>query len=298
MSTDNVSHVKEGDLHPEEPLRLIKFLVIGSDGTITYALKLRDTPTKLMFKCVSYLIGNSLTFVIPKYIFDHAKPPQLYQVSVDETKIKIVDMNQQPVAFNIIPANPPCAYYLNISITEYLECYGELILTFTQFDLALTPILCHPCHQDCSSERSHSTHNTHNTHNTKRRRRSRSSDSSRCASERRFGVIDNYCGDSTTMMCPTTTMMCHPTTTMMCHPTTTMMCPTTTTTTTAAPTTTTTTSTTTTAAPTTTTTTTTAAPTTTCFPTTTCNYPDDLCMCCPPIDNQWRWFASVVDIVP
>jgi hypothetical protein len=137
MTTDNVSHVKEGALHPEEPMRLIKFIVINSDGTYSYALKLRTTPIKLIFKNVGYLIGNNLTFVIPKYVNDSAN--QLYQIE-QPSKINIVDMDNKIVPFNIIPAKATCVFYLNITIKDTLACYGDLILTFNQFDLALTHI--------------------------------------------------------------------------------------------------------------------------------------------------------------
>lgn len=141
MSADNVSHVKEGDLHPEEPLRLIKFLVISSDGTLSYALKLRTTPTKLLFKNVGYLIGNTLTFVIPKYVTDSSTIPQLYQVSVNASNINIVDTNDKAVPFNIISPVDGCVYYLNIAIKDSLACYEDLTLTFNQFDLALTTVI-------------------------------------------------------------------------------------------------------------------------------------------------------------
>jgi hypothetical protein len=140
MSADNISHAKEGDIHPEEPLHLVKFLVISADGTVSYALKLRKNPTNLVFKKVSYLIGNNLTFVIPKYVSNGAS--QLYQISPpDKAHIKIVDMNDTLVPFNIIAtSNPICAFYLNIAIDENLSCYGDLTLIFNQFDLTLTPI--------------------------------------------------------------------------------------------------------------------------------------------------------------
>jgi len=140
MSADNISHAKEGDIHPEEPLHLVKFLVISADGTVSYALKLRKNPTNLVFKKVSYLIGNNLTFVIPKYVSDGAS--QLYQISPpDKAHIKIVDTNDTPVPFNIIETpDSVCRFYLNIAINDNLSCYGDLTLTFNQFNLTLTPV--------------------------------------------------------------------------------------------------------------------------------------------------------------
>jgi hypothetical protein len=143
MSDHNFSHTKENDLHPDQPLHLIKFIVINKDATTYYSLKLRQKEQTITFKCVNYLLGNTLTLIIPKYISDNACPPQLYEVVRPKScNIEVFDMNCNKVPVSIIASKCSCVYYLNIAIDDGMACYDDLNITFKKFEIEMIPIDC------------------------------------------------------------------------------------------------------------------------------------------------------------
>jgi hypothetical protein len=134
MANNNFDVLNSNRLHPECPLELIKFTAINPDGSTSIVLKIRSKEQKLTFKDALYLTDYSLTFTIPKYIYDNDDNFYMIQ-KPNPTNIKIIDMSGNQIPINIIEST--CVYYLNIFIMDDFFCYNDLILTFTKFNLVL-----------------------------------------------------------------------------------------------------------------------------------------------------------------
>lgn len=152
MSCKN-TNICTNKCYPEEPLKFIRFTRLCEDGCIGNVLKLCGCLQQIKFKEVTYLIGNSLTLTVPKYMWDNEK--NLYEVGLPKlSDIMVENINGGSIPITIIESVCKDKYYVTIPITEDLFCECELLLNFTKFELCLTEIpSCNKKMKACKSDK-------------------------------------------------------------------------------------------------------------------------------------------------
>jgi hypothetical protein len=135
---------KSCGIHPECPLKLLKYIEFSSDGSASQVLALCGEIQIVTFKQLQYMVGKSLSFVIPKCICDEDEQcGQCFTLTLDPNVI-IDDVNGVQILVSIIET--PDKYYIVIPIVDgTISGCGDLVLYFINLKILLTPVAsCNP----------------------------------------------------------------------------------------------------------------------------------------------------------
>ena len=141
------------NFYPANPLKLMKVTEINGNGTIRYLLKLVGLIQQIIFRESICLIGNALSFIVPKQICGSDRV--LYQIEMPLlTDFCIQDSNMNPLSVNITEVPCMYAYYVTVQVSDSLFYDCDIVLNITKFNLKLSVILCE-CEDDFVCNASH-----------------------------------------------------------------------------------------------------------------------------------------------
>jgi hypothetical protein len=126
---------KEYQIHPECPLKLLKYTQFSSSGCISIFLALAGDLQVIVFKNIQYMVNRVLGFVIPRCICDESC--QCYALTLDPNVV-IDDVNIMSVGVGIIETQD--RYYITIPITAAMISNCNLILYFMNLKINLSPV--------------------------------------------------------------------------------------------------------------------------------------------------------------
>lgn len=125
---------KECRIHPECPLKLLKYTGFSTNGDITSFLALAGDIHIIVFKNIQYIMNRALSFVIPKCICDNCG--NCYTLSLDPD-VQVDDLNGNHIAVKTVEAQDK--FYVVIPITDGMITDCNLTLYFIKLKIDLTP---------------------------------------------------------------------------------------------------------------------------------------------------------------
>lgn len=133
------------DFYPDKQLELVRITEIHEFGTQRYVLKLRGSLQQICFRNVTSIIGNTITFVVPKQMKGNDK--KTYCIELPESDdFEITDSNMTQIPVTVTDMKNANAYYITLQINDNVECdvscEGDMVLYFSKFCLRLNEAKC------------------------------------------------------------------------------------------------------------------------------------------------------------
>jgi len=139
-----------GKISADRPIEFIRFTSICPTGKTVNILKLACQIEEITINNPASLIGNNLSFTVPRYICGKDKKP--YKIlQPDVIDIMIQDINNISQNVSIIKSHCKTVYYITISVTESMFCDCKLMLRFCKFNLVLKELECCESKKICKS---------------------------------------------------------------------------------------------------------------------------------------------------